>query len=93
MTHIEKEHALHKEELANVDCEIIKVVEDVIGMEIDEEFNLPESNIDSIIFIKMVLELENKFEFQFDDEMLYITNFPTVKQLAEYVKSKMEQDY
>lgn len=46
------------------------------------------SEVDSITFIKIVVELETEFDFEFDDEMLLITNFPTVKSMVEYVMSK-----
>ncbi len=46
------------------------------------------SEVDSITFIKIVVALEIEFDFEFDDEMLLITNFPTIKSMVEYVMSK-----
>ncbi|MDR1117387.1 MAG: acyl carrier protein [Oscillospiraceae bacterium] len=45
--------------------------------------------LDSITFIKIVVALEGEFGFEFDDEMLLITKFPTVKSMIEYVESKV----
>lgn len=39
--------------------------------------------------IKVVVALESEFDFEFDDEMLLITKFPTVKSMVEYVESKI----
>ena len=44
--------------------------------------------VDSITFINIVVTLESEFEFEFDDEMLLITAFPTIKSMIEYVESK-----
>lgn len=46
------------------------------------------SEVDSITFIKIVVALETAFDFEFDDEMLLIANFPTIKSMVEYVMSK-----
>lgn len=44
--------------------------------------------IDSITFIKVIVALEGEFNFEFDDEMLLITAFPTIRTMVEYVESK-----
>ena len=46
--------------------------------------------IDSITFIKIVVALEGEFDFEFDDEMLLITKFPTVRTMISYVESKVQ---
>ena len=49
----------------------------------------PFPEVNSITFIKIVVTLENEFNFEFDDEMLLITKFPTIKEMVEYVESKV----
>ena len=49
----------------------------------------PFPEVDSISFITIVVTLENEFNFEFDDEMLLIVKFPTVKEMVEYVESKV----
>lgn len=46
--------------------------------------------LDSITFTKTIVALECEFDFEFDDEMLLITKFPTVKSMVEYVESKVQ---
>lgn len=60
----------------------IKVVNDI---SLDTNF----SGVDSITFIKIIVALESEFNFEFEDEMLLITKFPTVKSMIEYVESKV----
>ena len=45
---------------------------------------------DSIKFITIVVTLESEFDFEFDDEMLLITKFPTIRTMIEYVDSKVQ---
>lgn len=56
--------------------------------EITLETSFSESGVDSITFIKVVVALEGRFDFVFDDEMLLITAFPTIKSMIEYVETK-----
>lgn len=48
------------------------------------------AGVDSITFIKIIVALESEFDFEFDDEMLLITKFPTLKSMIEYVESKVK---
>ncbi len=57
------------------------------NVSLDMDFN--SIGLDSITFIKTIVALECEFDFEFDDEMLLITKFPTVKSMIEYVISKI----
>ena len=56
------------------------------NVSLDMDFN--SIGLDSITFIKTIVALECEFDFEFDDEMLLITKFPTIKSMVEYVESK-----
>jgi len=62
---------------------------DNISIDID----FPSIGLDSITFVKIIVALEAEFNFEFDDEMLLITKFPTVKSMVEYVESKVTTNY
>ena len=53
------------------------------------ETSLGEVGVDSITFVTLVVALEGEFNFEFDDEMLLITAFPTIKSMIDYVESKV----
>ncbi len=55
--------------------------------DISLEMDFKSIGLDSITFIKIVVKLEGEFDFEFDDDMLLITKFPTVKSIVEYVES------
>ena len=60
--------------------------QEIVNFTVDTDFiNI---GFDSITFIKTVVALECEFDFEFDDEMLLITKFPTVKSMVAYVESK-----
>lgn len=45
--------------------------------------------VDSITFINIVVALESEFDFEFDDDMLLLTKFDTIKSMLEYVEIKV----
>lgn len=47
-------------------------------------------NINSIDFIKMVIDFETEFEIEFDDEALSYTNFLSLHVLCEYIVKLIE---
>lgn len=44
---------------------------------------------DSIIFIEIIVEIEDLFSFDFDNEMLTSSAFPTIKSLIDYIEIKV----
>lgn len=52
------------------------------------DISLKEVGINSLNFIKIVVELEKEFEFEFDDEKLAYKSFNTINDLIDYVESK-----
>ena len=55
--------------------------------DISLDMDINSIGLDSISFIKIVVDFEGEFDFEFEDEMLLITKFPTVKSMIEYVES------
>lgn len=46
--------------------------------------------IDSITFVKMVVELEEEFHFEFEDEMLSFSKNEKVEDFVKYVESRLK---
>ena len=97
-THGKTEKETEKTSDANTLTDIQKSVFKVIisslsekvsdNISLDMDFN--SAGIDSITFVTTIVALESEFDFEFDDEMLLITKFPTVKSMVEYVESKVK---
>lgn len=56
------------------------------------EMEFADAGVDSVTFITIVVALEEEFNFEFDDEMLLITKFPTIKAIVDYVQEKMNAE-
>ena len=69
---------------------ILKIIKNNLGtnQDLKSDHNIDDLKMDSISFIKIVVNLEGEFDFEFDDEMLLITKFPTIKTMIEYVEEK-----
>ncbi len=79
-------------ELNNTQKKVLEVILSVLDSKIDDitlETEFSGAGVDSITFITVVVALEDEFNFEFDDEMLLITAFPTIKSVIEYVESKI----
>ena len=59
--------------------------------EIDTKDIMTNLGIDSMIFIKIVVDIENEFEFEFDVEQLNADAFHTVNDLIDYVKTNINK--
>ena len=71
---------------------VISTIKELIDVDINIDTNFIDINLDSITFIKIVVALEEKYVFEFDDEKLLITELPTVKTMIEYVESKISSE-
>ena len=77
----------------NIEKRILGVFEDILELEpgtVKMEDTFEEKEIDSILFIRLVVQCETEFNIQFEDEMLLITKFPSVGTFVEYVQSRYD---
>ncbi len=73
----------------NIFNTIISCIRERVSDNISLDMDLNSAGINSITFVSTIVALENKFDFEFDDEMLVITKFPTLKSMIKYVESKI----
>ncbi|MFB0846535.1 phosphopantetheine-binding protein [Paenibacillus oleatilyticus] len=59
--------------------------------ELNEENDLTQMGLDSITGIKIIVAIENQFDFEFDDSNLNVETFKNIKQLCTYVQNKLEE--
>lgn len=58
---------------------------------INIDTDLSSVGIDSITFVSIVISLEAEFDFEWEDQMLLITAFRTIKSMVEYVESRVSE--
>jgi len=75
---------------------IIQILSTYLKSELDVEFTsdllnsqIQDVGINSITYIKLLVTFENEFDFEFDDEILVITAFPTIQEMIEYISEKI----
>ena len=67
--------------------EICQIVEGLLEIDsVSPDKTLEE--IDSITFIRLVVECEQLFHIKFEDEMLLTAKFPDLKSSIEYVQTR-----
>lgn len=72
----------------------LQVIQDNLSEKIDikPEDKLQDLDINSITFIQIIVSLEGEFDFEFEDEKLLFSEFPTVKDMVDYVISRTDGD-
>ena len=69
----------------------IASVLEIVPAAVRAEQTLEDLEIDSILFIRIVVQCETVFDIQFEDEMLLMSKFDTIGMLVDYVQSRCEQ--
>lgn len=77
---------------------VVNIVNDVIKpktnteIDINTKSSLSDLGIDSISFIRIIVAIEEAFNFEFDDDMLLITVFQTINDFVVYVNKKVKSE-
>ncbi|OBZ14198.1 hypothetical protein A8L34_09565 [Bacillus sp. FJAT-27264] len=71
---------------------IVSKFDSEIAGDITLETDFTAIGLNSITFIKIVVDLESEFSFEFDDEKLLSKEFPTIKSMIEYLESKISDN-
>jgi len=75
--------------------EILEVIASNISFkvwDITSETTFMDAGVDSITFIEMIVSIENEFFFEFEEEMICFTAFPTILSMVEYAESKIDEN-
>ena len=75
------------EEVIQIIAETIKTTVEVVK----QASNLDELGMDSVLFIEAVLHIEERFNIQFEDDMLVYFKFPDIDTLVNYVAKLCDQ--
>lgn len=66
--------------------EVLKNYSDVEGLEIKKETSFKELGIDSLDFVEILMELEEKLEIELELE----ENFSTIGELVDFIEKKLK---
>ena len=76
----------HHKKILEIVNELFPALENEISLNTD----LNTVGLDSISFIRIIVALEEEYDFEFDDEMLDISIYKTIKDFIHYVDKKIE---
>lgn len=73
--------------------EIIKYhIEDKQSLcQLSDDDSISMLQINSLIFMKIIIDIEDKYEIEFDFDKLDINNFRTINNLYKYIVEKIER--
>lgn len=75
-----------------IEVDVIKIVQKYVtnNKQIEKKNMLKTLGINSVSFIRIIVELEEFFEIDFDDDSLNLSRFKTVKALIYYISDIIE---
>jgi acyl carrier protein len=79
---------------ASFDARFDEVLGKNIEQHVDEDLlksDLESAGLNSISFVKLIVELENEFDIEFEDEVLILDHFATVGEFKASVKRFIEE--
>lgn len=70
----------------------LQIIQDNLAEKIDVklEDKLQGLDINSITFIQIIVALESEFDFEFEDEKLSFTEYPTIKDMVDYIINRTD---
>ena len=77
----------------NVEKEFYIILEDLIGMSVDNvevTSTLKDLDIDSLDMVEIQLMCEERFELEIDNEDLFDTNNPTIETIIEKIEELID---
>ena len=77
----------------NVEKEFYIILEDLVGMSIDNvevTSTLKDLDIDSLDMVEIQLMCEERFELEIDNEDLFDTNNPTIENIIEKIEELID---
>ncbi len=77
----------------NVEKEFYIILEDLIGMSVDNvevTSTLKDLDIDSLDMVEIQLMCEERFELEIDNEDLFDTNNPTIENIIEKIEELID---
>lgn len=71
--------------MKSIETEVIQTLNAELGRDVQATDTLDSLGVDSLRVVQLATELERRFEFRVDEELLDVE---TVKELAAYVRSR-----
>lgn len=79
--------------LTDIEMEILKIVENKLNNKTKVKTNdlLLDVGIDSVNIIELVIEIETKFDFEFEESMLSYNTLRSIDSISKYVYKRINE--
>ncbi len=78
----------------DVESRLLKILREKLevseAVDIKPEYSLQTLDINSVSFVKLVVEIEKEFGFEFQDDSIDMNKLSTVKNLIEFIEENCE---
>jgi len=78
----------------DVESRLLKILREKLevseAVDIKPEYSLQTLDINSVSFVKLVVEIEKEFGFEFQDDSIDMSKLSTVKNLIEFIEENCE---
>jgi len=80
--------------MSEIEIKLRKILKNTIDSKFDlskisNKKNLKKVGMNSISFIKFITEIENEFNFEFEDDDLIFDKFDNLKKFVTYIKNRL----
>ena len=77
----------------NIEERLRQIMKSLIKVEsIEMEDDMSDLGLNSFIFVKLIIKIEEEFDIDFDDEDLDLDNFKKFRNIVEYINGKLGGD-
>lgn len=77
----------------NIEKEVISIFSEILEIESDSityKQTFENIELDSILFIRLVVQCETTFNIQFEDEMLLMSVFANIEEFISYIQKRYD---
>ncbi len=72
-----------------IQCEVFKVFKKYSNFDVTIDTEISSLELDSLDFVKLIIELEDSYDIEIDDEALYVINETKVSDYIEFIITKL----
>lgn len=92
-SHLEGGRMENKMRIQDIQNTVLSLILENLDEEIEITYDIPLSNvgIDSVKIIQLVIALEEKFDFEFEDEMLFYQTLRNINSISDYVFKRLKE--
>lgn len=90
--HISRENEIISDSISDVEIRVLEIfnlnAENLVNKDLEIGTSLEDIALDSLSFMRIIIQLEEAFDIEFDDEMLQADVFTDIKSVANYIEVK-----